>query len=120
MSRQQLRNAKERFRLFLSECGHRARVLRDSLRWQPNRIDPVFYMNINDTGRLESFVLFQDTTGLFAKQSREAGIAPNDALALAELHSEVLSRIDNARVPPGGYVEYSKYFDTQKFAIRFK
>src|ERR1019366_5250864 len=28
--------------------------------------------------------------------------------------------IDNARVPPGGYVEYSKYFDTQKFAIRFK
>src|ERR1700730_7011844 len=40
MSRQQLRHAKERLRRFLSECGHRARVLRDSLRWQPNRIDP--------------------------------------------------------------------------------
>src|SRR6202158_844319 len=40
MSRQLLRNAKERLRLFLSECGRRARVLRDSLRGQPNRIDP--------------------------------------------------------------------------------
>ncbi len=80
----------------------------------------VFYMNLNDTGRLESFVLYQSMPGLFAKQSREAGIAPNDALALAELHSEVTSRIDNARVPPGGYVEYSKYFDTQKFGVRFK
>jgi len=40
MSRQPLRNAKERLRLFLSECGRRARVLRDSLRRQPNRIDP--------------------------------------------------------------------------------
>ena len=39
MSRQPLRNAKERLRLFLSECGRRARVLRDSLRRQPNRID---------------------------------------------------------------------------------
>src|SRR5260370_26875615 len=40
MSRQQLRNANERFRIFLSECGRRARVLRDSLRRQPTRIDP--------------------------------------------------------------------------------
>jgi len=40
MSRQPLRNAKERLRLFLSECRRRARVLRDSLRRQPNRIDP--------------------------------------------------------------------------------
>jgi hypothetical protein len=40
MSRQPLRNAKERLRLFLSECGRRARVLRDSLRRQPNRIHP--------------------------------------------------------------------------------
>jgi hypothetical protein len=40
MFRQLLRNAKERLRLFLSECGRRARVLRDSLRRQPNRIDP--------------------------------------------------------------------------------
>ena len=40
MLRQLLRNAKERLRLFLSECGRRARVLRDSLRRQPNRIDP--------------------------------------------------------------------------------
>jgi hypothetical protein len=40
MSRQPLRNAKERLRLFLSECGRRARELRDSLRRQPNRIDP--------------------------------------------------------------------------------
>jgi hypothetical protein len=40
MFRQPLRNAKERLRLFLSECGRRARVLRDSLRRQPNRIDP--------------------------------------------------------------------------------
>ena len=40
MSRQQLRNAKARLRLFLSECGRRARVLRDSLRWQPYSIDP--------------------------------------------------------------------------------
>src|SRR5260370_25300937 len=39
MFRQLLRNAKERLRLFLSECGHRARVLRDSLRRQPDRID---------------------------------------------------------------------------------
>jgi hypothetical protein len=40
MSRQPLRNAKERLRLFLSECGRRARVLRDRLRRQPNRIGP--------------------------------------------------------------------------------
>src|SRR3981081_3909284 len=40
MFRQPLRNAKERLRLFLSECGGRARVLRDSLRRQPNRVDP--------------------------------------------------------------------------------
>ena len=40
MSRQVLRNAKEHLRLFLSESGRRARLLRDSLRRQPNRIDP--------------------------------------------------------------------------------
>ena len=40
MSRQVLRNSKEHLRLFLSECGRRARLLRDSLRRQPNRIDP--------------------------------------------------------------------------------
>jgi hypothetical protein len=40
MFRQPLRNAKERLRLFLSERGRRARVLRDSLRRQPDRIDP--------------------------------------------------------------------------------
>jgi hypothetical protein len=39
MFRQLLRNAKERLRLFLSERGRRARVLRDRLRRQPNRID---------------------------------------------------------------------------------
>src|SRR4030081_2524972 len=36
---QLLRNAKERLRRFRSECGRRARVLRDSLGRQPNRID---------------------------------------------------------------------------------
>ena len=36
---QLLRNA-ERLRLFLSECGRRARVLRDGLLRQPDRIDP--------------------------------------------------------------------------------
>jgi len=40
MSRQPLRYAKEHLRLFLSECGRRARVLRDSLGRQPNHIDP--------------------------------------------------------------------------------
>ena len=40
MFKQLLRNAKQRLRLFLSECGRRARVLRDSLRQQPDRIDP--------------------------------------------------------------------------------
>ena len=40
MFRQLLRNAKERFRLFLSECGRWARVLHNSLRRQLNRIDP--------------------------------------------------------------------------------
>jgi hypothetical protein len=40
MPRQLLRNAKERLRLFLSERGRPARVLRDRLRRQPNRIDP--------------------------------------------------------------------------------
>jgi hypothetical protein len=40
MFRQPLRNAKERLRLFLSEHGRRARVLRDRLRRQPDRIDP--------------------------------------------------------------------------------
>jgi hypothetical protein len=39
MLKQLLRNAKERLRLFLSECGRRARVLRVSLRRQPDRID---------------------------------------------------------------------------------
>src|SRR6195256_2219392 len=40
MARPPFRNVKERFRLFLSECGRQARVLRDSLRRQPDRIDP--------------------------------------------------------------------------------
>src|SRR6266576_3883597 len=40
MSGQPSRNAKERLRLFLSECGRRAQVLRDRLRRQANRIDP--------------------------------------------------------------------------------
>src|SRR5712664_1738253 len=40
MFRQLLRNAKERLRLFLSECGRRERVFRDRLRRQPDRIDP--------------------------------------------------------------------------------
>jgi hypothetical protein len=40
MSRQLVRDANERFRLFLSECGRRARVLRDRLRRQPDRIGP--------------------------------------------------------------------------------
>jgi hypothetical protein len=40
MFRQLLRNAKERLRLFLSERGRRARVLRDRLRRQPDRIVP--------------------------------------------------------------------------------
>src|ERR1700730_10714294 len=39
MFRQLLRNA-ERLRLFLSECGRRARVLRDGPLRQPDRIDP--------------------------------------------------------------------------------
>jgi hypothetical protein len=37
---QPLRNAKERLRRFLSECGRRARILRDSSRRQHDRIDP--------------------------------------------------------------------------------
>ena len=40
MFKQLLRNAKQRLRLFLSECGRRARGLCDRLRRQPNRIDP--------------------------------------------------------------------------------
>src|ERR1700704_1930089 len=39
MARPPFRNAKERLRLFLSEWGRRARVLRVSLRRQPDRID---------------------------------------------------------------------------------
>ena len=39
MFRQLLRSAKERLRLFLSECGRRARVLRDRLGRQSDRID---------------------------------------------------------------------------------
>ena len=34
------RNAKERLRLFLSECRRRARVLRERLRQQPDRTNP--------------------------------------------------------------------------------
>ena len=40
MFRQLLRTANERLRLFLSERGRRARVIRDSLRGQPGRIEP--------------------------------------------------------------------------------
>jgi hypothetical protein len=40
MFSQLLRNAKERLRLFLSDRGRRARVLRDRLRRQPDRIGP--------------------------------------------------------------------------------
>jgi hypothetical protein len=40
MSRQLSRNAKERLRSFLLKCGRKARVLRDSLRLHPDRIDP--------------------------------------------------------------------------------
>jgi hypothetical protein len=40
MSRQLVRDAKESFRLFLSECGRRARVLRDRVQRQPDRIGP--------------------------------------------------------------------------------
>jgi hypothetical protein len=40
MFSQRLRNATERLRLFLSERGRRARVLRDRLRRQPDRTNP--------------------------------------------------------------------------------
>src|SRR6266699_2077428 len=40
MFRQLLRTANERLRLFLSERGRRARVIRDSWRRQPGRIEP--------------------------------------------------------------------------------
>ena len=40
MFRQLLRTANERLRLFLSERGRRARVIRDSLRRQRGRIEP--------------------------------------------------------------------------------
>src|SRR6202051_1913390 len=40
MFRQLFRTANDRLRLFLSERGRRARVIRDSLRRQPGRIEP--------------------------------------------------------------------------------
>ena len=80
----------------------------------------VLFMNLDDAGSIESYVVYQSMIGATVKKFMEGGLAKSDALALAELHSEVLSRIDNARVSPSGYVEYSKYFDTQKFAVRFK
>lgn len=80
----------------------------------------VFYMSLDDTGRFVNYVAYQSMIGATVKQFTDGGLTRSDALALAELHSEVSSRIDNARAPSGGYVEYSKYFDTQKFAVRFK
>jgi hypothetical protein len=58
--------------------------------------------------------------GLTIKHFADAGLNPHDAMVLAELHSEMKSRIDNARATSGSYVEYGKTFDTQKFAVRFK
>lgn len=81
----------------------------------------VVYLNLNEIGTLESAAIYQTfPAGTFTRQMAEGGIPANEVSALVELHSEVLSRIDNARAPSGSYVEYSKNMENQKFAIRFK
>lgn len=79
-----------------------------------------FYLNVNDIGTLESVAFYQSMHGATIKQLIDAGLSQHDAMVLAELHSEVKSRIDSARAPPGVYVEYSRTGDAQKFAVRFK
>jgi len=80
----------------------------------------VFYMNLNDTGRLESFVFYQNMHGAnVVKLATDAGLSQRDAMTLIELHFDVLSRIDNARAPSGSFVEYNKTGDA-KFAVRFR
>ena len=84
----------------------------------------VLFVNFTSAHTLASAVIYQGLPikALLAQAEREEGgsLAESEVAALMELHSDILSRIDNARAPPGSYVEYSKNFEQQKFAVKFK
>jgi hypothetical protein len=78
------------------------------------------YLNVNENGTLESFVLYQNLHEVIVQQAVDAGPKQRNMMILTELHFDVLSRIDNARAPSGTFVEYDKTGHIQKFAVRFK
>jgi hypothetical protein len=83
--------------------------------------DEVLYINLNEINTLESVVIYQTVPAkVHAGIMLEGGAPANEVPALVELHSEIMSRIDNARAPSGSYVEYSKNMEDEKFAARFK
>jgi hypothetical protein len=83
--------------------------------------DEVIYLNLNEINTLESVVIYQTVPAeVHVRQMLAGGTPANEVPALVELHSEIMSRIDNARAPSGSYVEYSKNMEDEKFAARFK
>jgi hypothetical protein len=84
----------------------------------------VLYLNFESGGTLESAVIYQTVPlKVVAEQAaspQTEGFLKNDFPVLVELHSDIMSRIDNARAPPGGYAEYSKNMEREKFAVRFR
>jgi hypothetical protein len=84
------------------------------------KVDVVLYLNFKSAGTLESAVVYQGSPAKSLVEEEAAkGTSRNDIPAIIELHSDLMSRIDNARAPPGSYVEYSKNMEA-KFAVRFK
>lgn len=83
--------------------------------------DEVIYLNLNEINTLESIVIYQTVPAeVHTGQMLAGGVPANEVPALVELHSEIMSRIDNARAPSGSYVEYSKNMEDEKFSARFK
>jgi hypothetical protein len=86
----------------------------------------VLFLNFTASYTLVSAVLYQRLPfkvlrAEVAKAEQASGRnIESEVPAFMELHSDILSRIDNARAPSGSYVEYSKNMEQQKFAIRFK
>ena len=76
----------------------------------------VVYVNVNGSGLLASAVMLARIPLPFPF----GGIGPDEQAALLELYSDMTTRMDNARAPPGSHVEYSKDLEYLKFAAQFR
>ena len=76
----------------------------------------VFHANLNADGLLTSAVVVARIPIPFSAP----GIGPDEIAAVRELYSDIISRTDIARAPPGVHLEYSKDLDVLKFAMQFR